>query len=160
MRLRNERLTTGHLYTVFHDVLDRSRNSSLLFLVEGAKDVETLDQIARLCLAHPSKPVPKPVGDQGMLRSVDRDVTPATVYRMEAKELAGLDDSSIKSVLEPALDRLAANERELFPAASGAVGAPARGVHLLDRAEDIRAVVDLIGNGHDVEVGQETSTTR
>jgi len=152
MRLRNERLTTGYLFTVFRDSSDRANNSSLLFLVEGARDVEALGRIEKACQVHPSEHTWKPVADQAMLRTVDRDVVPGNVYRIEARELSGLDEKQVSDVLAQPLARLLDNERELFPAASGAVGAPARGVHLLDRVEDVCAIVERIQTGQHVEV--------
>jgi AAA ATPase domain len=154
MRLRNETLTTGRLLAHF-DAGDRSHNQSLLFLVVGASDIESLTRIEEASRASISQAGLSgfewhAVPDQGQLTSIEPNLTPSRLARLEVAELADLTSAELQELLGPALARMAAGRPELFPSAGGAVGAPAEGIQLLGREREISELARLLAGGANI----------
>ncbi len=154
MRLRDETLPAGRLLAYF-DPEDRSRNRSLLFLVAGAADIEPLTQIEEACRTAIADLDLKgfewhAVPDQGLLTSIDPNLAPSRVARLEVAETASIPPAELDAVLRPVLSRIALGDAELFPSAGGAVGAPAEGIHLLGREREIAELVRLVDDGKSV----------
>lgn len=156
MRIRDERLRSGRLLGRF-DHTERRRSSALLFLARGVDDIDPLTRIEQAC----DKVVEAKgqegfewhsVADLGQLASVDPSLDPSRVTRIEAVELAMLSAEDLENLLEPALQRLAASEAQLFPAAGAAVGSIAEGIQFLGRDQEIRHAVDLLQVGHSLEI--------
>ncbi len=156
MRVRDERLRSGRLLAWF-DSQDRRRNAALLFLARGADDIEPLTRIEeayqRIVETGDIGGVERHVvADAGQLASVDSALSPSQVSRIEAAELAMLSVKDLRTLLEPALIRLASGERQLFPAAGGAVGSPAEGIQFLGRAQEIREALARLAAGNHLEI--------
>jgi hypothetical protein len=154
MRFRNPSLTTGRLLACF-DPQERGRNRSLLFLVDGTRDIATLTLVEAICRRYLERTALPgfewfAVPDQGQIASVDPSLVAVRVKRLEVSELADLDTEDLEGLLGPALDRLAAGEPELFPSAGGAVGAPAEGIQLLGREIEIASLLQLLVTGRDI----------
>lgn len=154
MRLRNQALRTGNLLTYFEPV-ERIRNRSLLFLVSGTADIQPLTDIETVCRDHIERSTLEgfewnPLSDQGQLAEVDPLLDASRLTRLEVAELAGLSPAELKSLLGPALDRLAGGEAELFPAAGGAVGAPAEGIQFLGRETELADLARRIRGGENL----------
>jgi hypothetical protein len=154
MRWRDETLPTGRLLAHFAPD-DRSRNRSLLFLVTGAADIEPLTRIEEVCQAAISElgltefewhAVP----DQGLLTSIDPNLAPAKVTRLEVAELGELTVEELDELLRPVLPRIALGEPELFPSAGGAVGAPAEGIQLLGRERELAEIARRVDAGQSI----------
>jgi len=154
MRWRNETLPTGRLLAHFEPD-DRTRNRSLLFLVTGAVDIDPLTMIEEVCRAAITElgltgfewhAVP----DQGLLTSIDPNLAPAKVTRLEVTELGELTAAELDELLRPVLPRIALGEPELFPSAGGAVGAPAEGIQLLGRERELAEIARLVDAGQSV----------
>ncbi len=155
MRARNENLRTGSLLTHF-EAGERLRNRSLLFLVEGAKDVEPLTRAEQACrqiveeVATDGTFEWNAVADQGELTDVDPCLDLAAITRLEAAELVGLDDEELRRLFRPAIERLAKGSPELFPGAGGAVGNPAEGLQLLGRDSFVQELDTRLAAGEDL----------
>jgi hypothetical protein len=144
MRRRNTELRTGSLVAWF-DERERSRNASILFLVTGAGDIDTLAAIERACRKEgPPALEFHVVADQIDLGVVDPRLNPETMLRIEAAELAGLAEDELREVLAPALRQLAQGARPAFPDAALAVGGVAEGVQFLNRDEDLASLRRLV----------------
>jgi hypothetical protein len=154
MRLRDETLPAGRLLAHF-DSDDRSRNRSLLFLVAGAADIEPLTHIEEACRTAIADLDLKgfewhAVPDQGLLTSIDPNLAPSGVARLEVAEMAIIPSAELDELLRPVLSRIALGDTELFPSAGGAVGAPAEGIHLLGRELEIAKLARLVDDGKSV----------
>src|SRR6202035_1345195 len=154
MRLRDETLPAGRLLA-YYESRDRSQNRSLLFLVAGAADIEPLTHIEEACPIAIADLDLKgfewhAVPDQGLLTSIDPNLAPSRVVRLEVAEMAGIPPAELDELLRPVLSRIALGDTELFPSAGGAVGAPAEGIHLLGREREIAELARLVDGGKSV----------
>ena len=154
MRPRNQALRTGNLLTYFEPT-ERARNRSLLFLVSGTADIQPLTALETVCRDHIERSALEgfewnPLPDQGQLAEVDPLLDASRLARLEVAELAGLEPEDLERLLGPALDRLACGEAELFPAAGGAVGAPAEGIQFLGRETELADLARRIRSGEDL----------
>jgi hypothetical protein len=154
MRLRDETLPAGRLLA-YYESRDRSQNRSLLFLVAGAADIEPLTRIEQACRTAIADLDLKgfewhAVPDQGLLTSIDPNLAPSRVVRLEMAEMAGIPPAELDELLRPVLSRIALGDTELFPSAGGAVGAPAEGIHLLGREREIAELARLVDGGKSV----------
>src|SRR4051812_7344552 len=154
MRLRNSSLRTGSLLTFFES-MERSRNRSLLFLVSGPSDIEPLTALESVCRRHIESSGNQgfewnALPDQGQLAEVDPLLDASRLTRLEVGELAGIALADLERLLVPVLDRLACGESDLFPAAGGAVGAPAEGIQFLGREAELADLVRRMESGEDL----------
>jgi len=156
VRLRKTNLKTGILIVFFHPE-ERSRNRSLLVLVEGAKDIEPLGRIELACELwkkdHPaSKCEMFTVPDAGRLCAQEPHLDPSRILSLEAAEFSDLRPEELNRLLSPALDRLSLDEVRIFPAVGGAVGAVAEGIHFIDRERDMESATSLLAEGKNLLV--------
>lgn len=154
MRLRNSSLRTGSLLTCFEPA-DRARNRSLLFLVSGPADIEPLTALETVCrrsIESAGLDVFEwnALSDQGQLAEVDPLLDASRLTRLEVVELAGIALADLERLLVPVLERLARGEADLFPAAGGAVGAPAEGIQFLGREAELADLARRIEVGEDL----------
>jgi hypothetical protein len=129
----------------------------LLFLARGVNDIEPLTRIREAYQRTLRAPglsgfEEHAVADVGQLANVDPALVPSRVTRIEAAELAMLSVKELETLLGPALERLAAGEVLLYPAAGGAVGSPAEGIQFLGRESEIRRAVERLEAGHSLEI--------
>jgi hypothetical protein len=144
MRRRNPHLRTGSLIAWF-DENDRSRNASILFMVTGARDIETLAAVERACRNEARLPLAvHAVADQLELGAADPRLDPETMLRVEVAEFADLGEDDLRKVLSPTLRVLERGERPAFPDAALAVGGVAEGVQFLNRDEDLDVLRRLV----------------
>jgi len=141
MRLRNESLKTGKALA-WIDPQGRWRSRILLFLVEGAADIDVLSDIQSVCDHRVEERghhgfAWHAVADPGQISLVDSRLFSADLVRFETLEFAGLNRDQLAALLEPVIDHIAAGDSELLPRAGGAVGSPAEGIQFLNRLAEI-----------------------
>jgi energy-coupling factor transporter ATP-binding protein EcfA2 len=152
MRLRNESLRTGNLLVCF-DPVDPWNNSSLLFLVEGAADINPLRDIASVChelTGGEERFRWYTVANQLQLKDVERRLNSSRVMRVEVAEFRGLAPEELRALLAPAVAQLRQGEPVRFPSATRTEGSVAKGVDFLDREEELAELQRLLEEGRHV----------
>ncbi|WP_163994492.1 AAA family ATPase [Pyxidicoccus caerfyrddinensis] len=149
MRLRNEALGTGSLLVRAHPD-GPHHNASLLFLVEGAADIQTLRDIELACASIVGDRYRwHTVANQQDLTSVGLRIDPARVTRLEVAELRGLSLEKLRLLLTPALGQLQLGH-PCFPSATRVEGGVAQGVDFLGREEEQVHLRELLTRGEHV----------
>jgi hypothetical protein len=151
MRLRNENLKTGKALT-WIDPAGRWRTRALLFLVQGADDIDVLSGIQSVCDRHIAERgyggfAWRAVADPGQISLVDNRLFNADLARFEAAEFGGLDPDSLATLLKPVIDHIVAGDAEMLPRAGGAVGSPAEGIQFLNRLAELDSLASRVRAG-------------
>ncbi len=152
MRLRNESLKTGKALAWMDSEGRGKRSRALLFLIEGAADIEPISQIEKVCRSLiEKKRYPgftwHAVADPGQISLVDSRLYSAEIFRFEACEFRDLEETKLRPLLRPVLDLVVAGSAELLPRAGGAVGGPAEGVQFLNRVTELEELATAIRDG-------------
>lgn len=144
MRLRDETLKTGSLLACFPPD-DREGNSSLLFLVRGAEDVEVLELL--LSLKDPNEGGPfswHTIADTAALGDVDPLFRASNMLQFEVQEFAGLSREAVKALLSPLFLQMEGGHKPSFPVASEVVGSIAKGIHFLNREKELEQLATYL----------------
>jgi hypothetical protein len=144
MRLRREGLKTGQLLACFPP--DRQdRNSSILFLVEGAEDIGPLQAIEESLQGQLDDSFQwHTVANHLDLSAVDPRLDPERLMRLEAAEFRGLSRDTLGELLAPAVVRMKQGEKPRFPSASRIEGSVALGEDFLGREQELRELKERI----------------
>jgi hypothetical protein len=144
MRLRREELKTGRLLTCFPEK-NGLRNSSLLFLVEGANDIEPLQHLDEALRPELDSTLKWAAAASTLeLARVDPRLDPGKVCRLEAGELRGLAPEDIREVLAPGLTQLRRGEAVRFPSATRMEGSVVTGPDFLEREAELAALTERV----------------
>jgi hypothetical protein len=151
MRLRDESLKTGTALA-WIDPKGRSKSRVLVFLVQGAADIEALIKIEAVCRSviesHGHEGFTwHAVADPGQISLVDHRLYSAEIIRFEACEFQDLDDDQLAELLAPVIDHIVGGDPELLPRVGGAVGGPAEGIQFLNRSSELKDLADAIRGG-------------
>lgn len=137
MRLRREGLRTGRLLTCFPNAQEL-RNASLLFLVEGAIDIEPLQRLDEALRPELGPTLRWAAAASTLdLAQVDPRLDPGSVLRLEAGEFRDLSPGDIREVLAPGLAQLRRGEAVRFPSATRMEGSVVTGPDFLEREEEL-----------------------
>ncbi|HYH98629.1 hypothetical protein [Hyalangium sp.] len=137
MRLRREGLRTGRLLTCFPEV-EGLRNASLLFLVEGASDIEPLQRLDEALRPELGPTLRWAAAASTLdLAQVDPRLDPGKVFRLEAGEFRDLASELIREVLAPGLVQLRRGESVRFPSATRMEGSVVMGPDFLEREAEL-----------------------
>lgn len=151
MRLRNENLKTGKALA-WIDPAGVRRSRVLLFLIEGADDIQALNEIetagrSRIEERRYEGFAWYPIADPGQISLVDQRLYSADIRRFEAHEFRDLQQEQVSRLLSPLIDHVANGSVELLPRTGGAVGGPAEGIQFLNRTAELAELEDSLRKG-------------